>query len=50
MSQPVKPVIVRTHLSLFVRDPEASAQWYADVLGMKITARPGGIGRAARAP
>jgi len=39
MSQPVTPVIVRTHLSLFVRDPEASAQWYADVLGMKITAR-----------
>ena len=34
-----KPVIVRTHLSLFVRDPEASAQWYADVLDMKITAR-----------
>jgi len=39
MSQPVKPVIVRTHLSLFVRDPEASALWYADVLDMKITAR-----------
>jgi catechol 2,3-dioxygenase len=39
MSQPVKPVIVRTHLSLFVRDPEAAAQWYADVLDMKITAR-----------
>jgi catechol 2,3-dioxygenase len=35
----VKPVIVRTHLSLFVRDPEASAAWFADVLGMKITAR-----------
>jgi catechol 2,3-dioxygenase len=39
MSQPVKPVIVRTHLSLFVRDPEASALWYADVLDMQITAR-----------
>jgi catechol-2,3-dioxygenase len=33
------PVIVRTHLSLFVRDPEHSAQWFANVLGMKITAR-----------
>lgn len=29
----------RTHLSLFVRDPEASAQWYARILGMEITAR-----------
>jgi catechol-2,3-dioxygenase len=36
---PVKPVITRTHLSLFVRDPEASAQWFADVLDMQITAR-----------
>ncbi|MGH3171758.1 MAG: VOC family protein [Trebonia sp.] len=35
----VKPVIVRTHLSLFVRDPEASAAWFADILNMKITAR-----------
>lgn len=35
----VKPVIVRTHLSLFVRDPEASAAWFADVLDMKVTAR-----------
>jgi len=34
-----KPVIKRTHLSLFVRDPEASAQWFADVLDMQITAR-----------
>jgi catechol-2,3-dioxygenase len=34
-----KPVIVRTHLSLFVRDPEASATWFADVLDMKIVAR-----------
>jgi len=39
MSDTVKPVITRTHLSLFVRDPEASAQWFADVFGMKITAR-----------
>ncbi|RNI22971.1 glyoxalase [Flexivirga caeni] len=34
-----KPVVVRTHISLFVRDPEASAQWFADILNMKITAR-----------
>ncbi len=39
MSAHVKPRIVRTHLSLFVRDPEASAQWFADVLDMKVTAR-----------
>jgi catechol-2,3-dioxygenase len=35
----VKPDIVRTHLSLFVADPESSAAWFADILGMKITAR-----------
>jgi len=35
----VKPIVARTHLSLFVRDPEASALWFADVLDMKITAR-----------
>lgn len=35
----VRPVVIRTHLSLFVKDPEASAQWFADVLNMKITAR-----------
>jgi catechol 2,3-dioxygenase-like lactoylglutathione lyase family enzyme len=29
------------HVVLFVRDPEASAQWYCDVLNMKITARAG---------
>jgi len=39
VSEHVKPRIVRTHLSLFVRDPEASAQWFADVLDMKVTAR-----------
>lgn len=39
MSEHVKPRIVRTHLSLFVRDPEASAKWFADVLDMKVTAR-----------
>ena len=39
MSDHVKPRIIRTHLSLFVRDPEASAKWFADVLDMKVTAR-----------
>ncbi|HZR50553.1 MAG TPA: VOC family protein [Streptosporangiaceae bacterium] len=39
MSGNVKPVIIRTHLSLLVRDPEVSATWFADVLDMKITAR-----------
>ncbi len=39
MPEHVKPVIVRTHLSLFVRDPEVSARWFADVLDMKVTAR-----------
>lgn len=29
------------HIVLFVRDPEASAAWYCDVLNMKITARAG---------
>lgn len=35
----MKVEIVRTHLSLFVTDPERSAQWYADVLGMHESAR-----------
>lgn len=35
----VKPRVRRTHLSLFVRDPEASASWYEDVLGMEVTGR-----------
>ena len=35
----VRPRIRRTHLSLFVRDPEASAEWYEHVLGMEVTAR-----------
>ena len=39
MPEHAKPRIIRTHLSLFVRDPEVSAQWYADVLDMKVTAR-----------
>jgi catechol 2,3-dioxygenase-like lactoylglutathione lyase family enzyme len=29
------------HVVLFVKDPEASARWYSDVLNMKITARAG---------
>lgn len=31
--------IARTHLALLVADPDASARWYADVLGMHETAR-----------
>lgn len=31
--------IVRTHLSLFVSDPDRSALWYADILGMHESAR-----------
>ncbi|HLZ97361.1 MAG TPA: VOC family protein [Steroidobacteraceae bacterium] len=27
------------HVVLFVRDPEASARWYGDVLGMQVSAR-----------
>ena len=29
------------HIVLFVKDPEASAKWYSEVLNMKITARAG---------
>lgn len=29
------------HIVLFVKDPEASARWYAEILNMKITARAG---------
>jgi catechol 2,3-dioxygenase len=39
MPEHVKPKVIRTHLSLFVRDPEASAKWFANVLDMKVTAR-----------
>ncbi len=35
----VTPRIRRTHLSLFVKNPFASAPWYEDVLGMQVTAR-----------
>lgn len=38
-STDVTPVVARTHLALLVRDQEASAAWFADVLGMKIVAR-----------
>jgi catechol-2,3-dioxygenase len=31
--------VIRTHISLFVSDPEASARWYADILGMEESAR-----------
>jgi catechol-2,3-dioxygenase len=30
-----KPRIARTHVALYVRDPEASGRWYAEVLGME---------------
>ncbi len=33
------PRIRRTHLSLYVRDPDLSGRWYAEVLGMKEAAR-----------
>ncbi|APR93728.1 glyoxalase [Pandoraea thiooxydans] len=33
------PRVQRTHLSLFVRDPDLSGRWYAEVLGMTETAR-----------
>ncbi|MEO5663625.1 MAG: VOC family protein [Nocardioides sp.] len=35
----VKPVILRTHLSLLVSDMERSAAFFEDVLDMKLTAR-----------
>jgi len=39
----VSPIRVEriAHIVLFVKDPEASAQWYAEVLNMKIVARAG---------
>jgi catechol 2,3-dioxygenase len=30
-----KPRIARTHVALYVKDPEASGRWYAEVLGME---------------
>lgn len=38
----MKPKVVCTHLSLFVSDPDVSAKWYADVLGMRESARSEG--------
>ena len=35
----MKVEILRTHLSLFVSDPDVSALWYADILGMHESAR-----------
>jgi Lactoylglutathione lyase and related lyases len=42
MSQPdISPIRIEkiAHVVLFVKDPEASAKWYADVLNMKLVAR-----------
>lgn len=36
---PALPRVRRTHLSLFVSDPYALADWYCDILGMEITAK-----------
>jgi catechol-2,3-dioxygenase len=33
------PRVARTHVALYVRDPEASGRWYCDVLGMQEVAR-----------
>lgn len=37
----MKPIKIEriAHIVLFVADPEASARWYCDVLGMEISAR-----------
>ena len=35
----MKVEILRTHLSLFVSDPDVSALWYADIMGMHESAR-----------
>ncbi len=35
----IKVKVNRTHIALFVSDPEASARWYADVLKMQESAR-----------
>ena len=33
------PRVARTHVALYVRDPEVSGRWYAEVLGMQEVAR-----------
>ena len=38
-SDDVKPLIRRTHIALYVKDPFASASWYEDILNMQVTAR-----------
>ncbi len=35
----MKVEVLRTHLSLWVSDPDVSALWYADILGMHESAR-----------
>ncbi|MBK1710785.1 VOC family protein, partial [Marichromatium gracile] len=35
----MKVEVLRTHLSLWVSDPDVSARWYADILGMHESAR-----------
>lgn len=39
-TSPVRVAAI-AHIVLFVDDPEASAQWYCDILNMTITARAG---------
>src|SRR4029079_8641681 len=36
---PIPRVKRVAHVVLYVKDPESSAAWYADVLGMKVSAR-----------
>ena len=36
---PIPKVKRVAHVVLYVKDPEASADWYVDVLGMKVSAR-----------
>lgn len=40
-NDPARPIRIAAiaHILLFVRDSEASARWYGDMLGMTITAR-----------
>ena len=39
MSTKIPKIKRIAHILLFVRDPEVSARWYCDVLGMQISAR-----------